>query len=254
MSLSRSEQVVCGSAAVFALYARRPDAIKRLFFDAATARRCGEMSRWLAARRKIYRQVETAELARVAGTVHHGGIVAVAAAPGWIAPTQDEASTWVADDRPVVLLDRIGNAHNLGAIVRTAAYFGVRHIVMPDHPGQAMPGEAAYRVAEGGMEYVNVWCVIDFVAFCRFIRRSFALVGASLQGEPVASLTRAGLNGKLLSGRPTALVLGNEEDGITPEIAAVCNRIVRVPGGGSVQSLNVAAAAAILIAAAVSKG
>ena len=253
MSLRRSEQAVCGIAAVSALFAKRPEAIKRLFFDADRARISGAMSKWLASRKKIYRQVEAAELEKVSGTVHHGGIVAIATPPAWIAPGEEDAANWSLERRPVVLLDRIGNAHNLGAIARTAAFFGVKHLVIPEHPQQALPGEAAYRIAEGGLEYLNVWCVHDFVPFCRFIGRTFALVGASLDGEPLKSFTREGLNGKLLASRPTALVLGNEEDGIAPEIRAVCSRMVRIAGAENVQSLNVSAAAAILIAAAVSK-
>ena len=252
MSLRRSEQAICGFAAVSALYAKRPEAIRRLFFDADRARSCGEISRWLASRKKVYRQVAPEELEKVSGTVHHGGIVAIASALEWIAPTEEQAGEWSLERKPVVLLDRIGNAHNLGAIARTAAYFGVRHIVIPEHPQQALPSEAAYRVAEGGLEHVTIWCVRDFVPFCRFISRTFALVGATLDGEPLESLTREGLNGKLLAARPTALVLGNEEDGIAPEIASLCARRVRVVGSGDVQSLNVSAAAAILIAAAVS--
>lgn len=212
----------------------------------------GAMSRWLAKNKKVYRQVRPGELEKVSGTVHHGGIVAIADAPAWVAPTQEEVEGWSLDRRPVVLLDRIGNAHNLGAIARTAAFFGVKHIVIPDHPQQALPGEAAYRIAEGGLEHLSVWCVRDFLPFCKFIARTFALVGASLDGEPLTAFTRDGLNGKLLASRPTAIVLGNEEDGLAPEVAAACARLVRVAGGGNIQSLNVSAAAAILIAAAVS--
>jgi TrmH RNA methyltransferase len=250
MSLRRSEQAICGFAAVSALFARRPEAIRRLFFDSDRARSSGAMSKWLAARKKIYRQVESAELEKVSGTVHHGGIVAIATEPPLLAPTEDDVAAWVAEARPVVLLDRIGNAHNLGAIVRTAAFFGVRHVILASHPQQALPGEAAYRVAEGGFEYLTVWCVEDMAVFGKYLRRSFALVGATLEGEPITSFTREGINGKLLSGRPTALILGNEERGIAPEIAKVCNRLVKVAGGLNIQSLNVSAAAAILIASA----
>lgn len=254
MSLRRSEQAICGFTAVSALFARRREAIKRLFFDEPTSKRCGEMSRWIAANKRIYRQVRPEELEKVGGTVHHGGIVAIADAPEWIAPTEDDIAAWVKEGLPVLLLDRIGNAHNLGAIARTAAHFGVRHIVIPDHPQQAMPGEAAYRVAEGGLEHVTVWCVVEFVKLCRFLRRDFNVVGADLRGEPLESLNRVSLNGPATPGRPTAIVLGNEEDGLAPEIASACTRLVRIPGTGAVQSLNVSAAAAILIAAAVTRG
>ncbi len=46
--------------------------------------------------------------------------------------------------------------------------------------------------------------------------------------------------------RPVALVLGNEEDGLAPTVAAACDRLVRIPGRGAIESLNVAAAAAVL--------
>jgi TrmH RNA methyltransferase len=240
MSLRRSEQAICGFAAVSALYARRPEAIRRLFFDEERSRMSGAMSSWLAKNKKVYRQITSAELEKVSGTVHHGGIVAIADAPSWIAPTQEEVEGWSLDRKPVVLLDRIGNAHNLGAIARTAAYFGVKHLVIPDHPQQALPGEAAYRIAEGGLEHLTVWCVRDFLPLCTFIGRTFAVVGASLDGTPLASLTRESLNGKLLAARPTAIVLGNEEEGIAPEVAKACARLVRVAKkkcgtGGSVK-------------------
>jgi TrmH RNA methyltransferase len=43
-----------------------------------------------------------------------------------------------------------------------------------------------------------------------------------------------------------ALVLGNEERGLAPEVAAACDELVRIPGGGAIESLNVSAAAAVL--------
>ena len=46
--------------------------------------------------------------------------------------------------------------------------------------------------------------------------------------------------------RPPALVLGNEEKGIAPGVAAACDRLVKIPGADTVESLNVAAAAAVL--------
>jgi TrmH RNA methyltransferase len=71
------EHTVCGLVAVKALFARDAGAIKRLYFDYETGRRIGVICRALAAARKIYRCVEPLELEKVAGTVHHGGIVAV---------------------------------------------------------------------------------------------------------------------------------------------------------------------------------
>jgi RNA methyltransferase, TrmH family len=145
---------------------------------------------------------------------------------------------WASRRMPLLVLDRVSNANNLGAIVRTAAFFGVKHIVVPAHPSQALPSDAAWRVAEGGMEFVEFHQVPALAEFCASVKRAYCLVGSSLSGEPL---------GTAASGpRPVALILGNEEHGIANAVADECNRLVKIPGVDSVQSLNVSAAAAVL--------
>jgi RNA methyltransferase, TrmH family len=231
---------VCGWQAVQALFERHPDQIKRLFFDASTGKRAGNLCSYLAQRRKVYRQLPREELERVAGTLHHGGIVAVIAERPLQGVTVETIDRWARARMPLLLLDRVSNANNLGAIVRTAAFFGVKVIVVPDHVSQALPGEAAWRVAEGGMEFVEFYRVPALADFCATIKRAYFLVGASLSGSP---LDRA-IND--VGSRLTALILGNEEHGIAPEVAAACDRLVKISGAQTIQSLNVSAAAAVL--------
>ena len=238
------EQTVCGLTAVKALFARDAGAIKRLYFDYPTGRRIGIICRTLAAARKIYRCVEPAELEKVAGTVHHGGIVAVIEPRVLRPPRPEDLRRWAQSHTPLLLLDRIGNAHNLGAIVRTAAFFGVEHIVIGEDPLQALPGEATYRVAEGGMEYVTVHRVKSLAEFIRELRSFYSVIGAAVHGsEPLVPDSPP----KQPRPAPPALVLGNEEQGLAPDVAAACERLVHVPGVGAIESLNVSAAAAILI-------
>ena len=174
--------IICGLAPVRALFARDPAAIDRLFFDYATGRKIGVICKVLAGARKVYRCVEPAELQRIAGTVHHGGIVAMTGRRALRAPLPDDVRRWAAARAPLLLLDRIGNAHNLGAVVRTAAFFGVKHLVIPDHPQQALPGDAAYRVAEGGMEHVEFLRVPALAAFIRELRPAYRVIGAAVRG------------------------------------------------------------------------
>ena len=233
---------VCGWQAVSTLFAQHPADVRRLFFDAPTGRRAGEFCSLLAQAKKVYRQVEPAELEKVAGTLHHGGIVAVIGERPLLKVTREVIDAWGRTKAPLLLLDRVGNANNIGAIVRTAAFFGVRAIVVADHPAQALPGEAAYRVAEGGMEFVDFYRVPSLPPLCADLQRSHFLVGTSLRGNqlsPSAAKER-GLP------RPPAVILGNEEKGMSPEVAAKCDRLVKIPGTDAVESLNVSAAAAIL--------
>ncbi len=272
--MTKNEICLCGLATVRARFERDAASIYRLFFDYETGRKIGAMCKALAAARKIYRCVEPAELEKIAGTVHHGGIVAVVAASKLRPPTAAEIAVWAARHAPVLLLDRIGNAHNLGAIARTAAFFGVEHIVLPAHPGAALPNEAAHRVAEGGLEQLALWRVPDLAAFCRELAAAgYETVGAAVREggrteglkeglrrqESGARSQELGVGGrggeskiqtpksKFQSPRPVALVLGNEEQGLAPDVAAACGRLVTIPGSGRMESLNVSAAAAVLL-------
>jgi TrmH RNA methyltransferase len=63
----------------------------------------------------------------------------------------------------------------------------------------------------------------------------------------VGAASRGGAAGAAGAKGPWALVLGNEESGLAPAVVAACTRLVTIPGGGHVESLNVSAAAAVLI-------
>jgi TrmH RNA methyltransferase len=234
---------VCGLKAVTAAFVRRPKCIQRLFFDAKTAPLTGEMCRWLAQERRIYRQVEPAELERIAGTVHHGGIVAATERPPLHAPKFKDLADWQRAGEPLLILDRIGNPHNLGAIARSAAFFGINRLLIQRHPLQAQPNDAAYRVAEGGLEHVYLYEVNALVPFVKQLRERFLIIGAAVRGGrslDTAKPPRA-------PGRPVALLLGNEETGLDSHLASLCELFVRIPGHGAVESLNVSTAAAILL-------
>ena len=232
---------LCGLAAVQARFARDPASIQRLFYEAALGPRVGAICKVLAVAKKVYRQVESAELEKVAGSLHHGGVVAVVTPPVVRVPTAADVREWARRGEAVLVLDRIGNAHNLGALARSAAFFGVARIVIPDHPNAAKPTEAAHRVAEGGLEVVEVWQTRDLVGCVRELAAAgYDVVGAATRGgRPEAAHGGAG--------KPVALVLGNEEHGITPVVASSCSRLVTIPGSGKVESLNVSVAGAVLL-------
>jgi TrmH RNA methyltransferase len=236
--MKHHEIAICGLAAVRARFGRDPSSIVRLFFDLPTSRKIGAMCRTLAAARKVYRCVEPAELEKIAASLHHGGIVAVVEDRPPPSPAAADIARWARAEENLLVLDRIGNAHNLGAIARSAAYFGVPRLVIAGEPGSARPGAAAYRVAEGGLDAVEVWSTPRVASFLGALSSAgFDVLGAAARGGadrgPAA--------------RPWALVLGNEESGLAPAVAAACTRLVTIAGSGRVESLNVSAAAAVLI-------
>ena len=229
---------ICGLSAVAALIARDAGRIERLFYEPALAAAMTEPRRIMAAARKPYREVRADELAKVAGTVRHGGVVAVARPRPVPALDPKRAALWARNGRPLLILDGIANAHNLGAIVRSAAFFGIERIVLADRPEQALPSDASYRVAEGGLEYVSLYRA-NLADAVPALKRAYRVLGAALEGgQPLAAARR---------GRTPAIILGNEESGLAPTTLALCDAVVTVPGSGNVQSLNVAVAAGVLL-------
>ena len=229
---------ICGAAPVRALFLRRPEAVQRLFYTEAMRRIAGPLCAHLARTRRPYREVPPDELARIAGTPHHGGICAVAQVrfaerlPGHALP----ADLPVAPLLPV--LDGIGNPHNLGAIARSAAFFGCRGLLLSEDSRQADLSDAAFRTAEGGLELLRVMRARELPNLLRGLRGPYLVAAAvAAGGVPPEALPR---------NRPIALVLGNEEQGPSAAVLEACEAGVTLAGSGLVDSLNVSAAAAVL--------
>lgn len=232
---------VAGLPAVAAVFARAPERAERLFFDDRCKTQAAEFCKLLAARRKPYRHVSTDELTKVAGTPLHGGILVVVQPKPVLTFDAEQAKQWSKTGKPLIVLDGIGNPHNLGAIARTMAFFGLEKLLISDHPGQARPSEAAFRVAEGGLEWVDVIVTSDLAVELKRLRPFYRVVGTALGAhKPLAQVMAKG-------DRPLAIVLGNEEHGLPPATLAACEEVATLPGSGRVQSLNVAATAAILV-------
>jgi TrmH RNA methyltransferase len=231
---------ICGLNAVTALFARRPGDVNRLYYTEAMKEQAGPLCAQLAQVRRPYRMLPDDEMQKAAGTVHHGGMCALTL------PRDVPMLDWQAIPRHklLVVLDGVGNPHNLGAIARSAAFFGAGAMLLHETPLQAMPSDAAYRVAEGAMEHLDLYRTTNLRAALLAMDRHYRTVAATLLRDavPVGDLPRD---------RPVALVLGNEERGVSMEAIATCRRQVRIagrgPNGPAVQSLNVAQAAAVLL-------
>lgn len=229
---------ICGVNAVRALFIRRPEAVIRLHYLAERRPVAGPLCRYLARHHKAYREVLDDELTRIAGTEHHGGIVALAE-PRRALPLPNPPPPILFAGAVLPVLDGIGNPHNLGAIARGAAFFGAKAMILSDDPRQADLSDAAYRTSEGGLEHMAVFRAEHLPSLLRRLSGQFLVTAAvAAGGQPPHALPR---------GKPIALVLGNEESGPSPDVLACCEARVTLTGSGLVESLNVAAATAVLM-------
>ena len=231
---------VAGLAAVSALFRHDPDRVVRLFYEDKRVGEVGEFCGRMAQFRRPYRKVDADELTRIAGTVLHGGVVAVAEHPPEHRLTVAECNRLAASGNTLFVLDGIGNPHNVGAIARSLAFFGFRHLVLTDHPQQAGLSDAAYRIAEGGLDCLTIFRAARLAGLLQQIKGDYRIVGTALssRGQPLEALHNPS--------QPSLIILGNEERGLSRETLNQCDVVLTLPGSGEVQSLNVSATAAIM--------
>ncbi len=240
------EQTVCGLRAVQAALQKRPDRVRRLFFSAEHSRSLQPILQELAKRRAIFRELPAAELDRVAGSRAHQGLVAVLDAPEVPVLAREAVEHAARQPGVTLLLDGVGNPHNVGAIARTAAFLGVQALWLTAEGAETVRSAAACRTAEGGLEYLPVAACHNALAVVRaYVQAGGHALALAVRGEK--SLAELGQ----YRGKPVLLVLGSEETGLDPAVEAACSLRLRIAGTDAVESLNVSVAAGIALAALV---
>ena len=233
------EQRLYGINAVRAAFARRPQALRKLYLAEARIPQLQPLLKWCVANRIGYRVVADEDLRKLAASSHHEGVVA-----DILREEPQALTTWLRElgDGPQCLLwlDGVGNPHNLGAILRSAAHFGIAAILLPKHSTLALSGAAA-RVAEGGAEAVP---------FVRMGRDDNAIAQLHGAGFKLAATVVRGGQDLFATQLPQRLVyvMGAEGEGMNQDLAAACDLRLSIPGTGAVESLNVSAATAVLLA------
>ena len=247
------ELAVCGLNAIRTLCDVHPEKINRLFLREDRLPLFTKLCRSLAERKRPYKLCENEELEKICKTPHHQGVVAMIFEPAVEAATPDDIDKWSSAGKTGLLLCNIGNDHNLGAIVRSAAFFDASPIILAgqnaneEEPRAKYLSTAAYRAAEGGMEYVEFRSVHRPAAFLQSAAKTLVTIGT----DPRARIRLHDIPEiiiKLKTRQPgIVLVIGNEETGLSADIKEQCSIIARIPGTGAVESLNAAQAATLFL-------
>lgn len=139
----------------------------------------------------------------------------------------------------VLLLDHVTDVRNFGAIVRTAECTGVDAVIIPDR-GTAQVGDDAVKTSSGALLRVPI---------CREQNLKTVLNLARQCGMQVVAATEKGATDYLEVDyrKPTLLIMGAEETGISPEFLKLADARAKLPILGQVQSLNVSVAAAVFM-------
>jgi len=234
-----------------AVFAQRRDDIVRVVYTPAVRHAVADLARWTAARGVPCFETGEADVDRLAGSSHHEGLCVVCRPRRWWSASELADALLTAAPRAAagsvgaaLALDRVRNPYNIGAVLRSAAFFGFDGALLgapAPHPGLA---PAAVRVAEGAAEHLRLARTTDLAdTLSRLRARGIGIVGADARAPEDAR--------DFAFPRPAVIVVGNEREGLGERVRAQCDALVAIRGSGRVESLNVAVATGVLMAALV---
>lgn len=229
---------VYGINACKVFYKNKFPKIIRAFFTQNVAPQFSELMKQMAAQKKVYRIVPEAELEKVSQSQHHEGVCFnVETEPAiplsqWLTKEKQKKQSFL------LALENIGNPHNLGAIMRVAAHFGVDGIAMTNP--KALQSGAAKRTAEGGAEFVQMVQCESMKSLVQAAKKEgyFIATTSSHKGK---SLYKTEFPDRCI------LLFGEEGPGLSKEILNNSEFSIQIPGTNNVESLNVSAAIAIIL-------
>ncbi len=171
---------------------------------------------------------------------NHQGTVALVSALAYASLDNVIETCYSSGQAPLILvLDRITDVRNFGAIARTAECAGVHAIVIPEK-GSAQINSDAIKTSAGALNFLPIVRVKNLFYTCRDLQKS----GISLLA--VTEKTDHLMYDADMS-NPTALIMGSEEDGISPDLINIADAKVKIPMQGQIESLNVSVSAGVLI-------
>ncbi len=179
------------------------------------------------------------DLARLAGTMNHQGIVAAVAQVQKYADVHDVLANRRGRHSFIVVLDGVEDPHNLGAIIRTADGAGVDGIVIPERRAVGVTGTVA-KSSAGASEWLPIARVTNIGRTVEELKsKNIWVVGLDERGDQTYDEIDYNMD--------CALVLGAEGAGVHEQVRKKCDFLVSIPMLGKVASLNVSVAAAVVM-------
>ncbi len=184
-------------------------------------------------------ETSTEELERLCGSPDHQGVVAEVEPY----PYAGAAELLRVENALLVALDQVQDPRNLGAVARSAEAAGAAGLVIPERRSAAVT-PVVCKTSAGAVEHLPIAHVRNLADWLGEAKEAgFWIWGADADAKQAP--WEVDLSG------PTVLVLGGEGKGLRPRVASACDGLVALPQRGSIDSLNVSAAATALLFEAV---
>ena len=230
-----TETKIYGENACLALFQKRPEDIIQLFLTKEKLKKLSHITKYCAQNKKAYHIVTREELEQMTKATHHEDVCML------IRKETAQTLEQYLQTKPVtsllLALENVSNPHNIGAILRSAAHFGVNGLILPE--AKAATTAAAVRTSEGGSEYVDIYEANDFQKTMALLKKN------GYQILTTSSHAKKSLY-ELKWDKKVVIVFGEEAEGLSKGTLALGDTI-KIPGTDNIESLNVSVAAAIIL-------
>jgi RNA methyltransferase, TrmH family len=234
------EMKICGIHACKMVFEKRSQDIIRVYLTEENIKDFNKILKFCVDNKLAYRVLNNEELIKVSESNHHEGVCfLIKKAPSQSFQDYLKEQTSTSKTSCVVALENVQNPHNLGAIMRVCANFGVNAILVSNT--EAALSGSAYRTSEGGAEFIKVITTDNFEKAVQAFRTNDykILTTSSHTGK---SIYEEKLPEKML------VIFGSEGTGITTPLMRSGDKTVKIPSTGNVESLNIACAASVILA------
>ncbi|NUF48392.1 TrmH family RNA methyltransferase [Gilliamella sp. ESL0250] len=236
----KEETLVYSENSCKAVFKHRRTAIVKLFITQEMAYQFKDIIDWLVKQRLGYDVVSSEQISKITQTQHHGGVCLIVKkrVPLTLLDYLEEKSDREHDC--VLAIDDINNPHNLGGLMRSAAFYGVNGVIL--RQTNLLDSGAAMRVAEGGVEAVEAIKSDDFVASLDMLKQQGYQVVALLPCQ-AKSIASSELH-KIRFNKKVALVIFQQ---INMKLIDCANVVVHLKGNDNMPALNISVATGILL-------
>jgi len=185
-------------------------------------------------------KIDSRKIGKIAGDVNHQGVIALIS-PIQTAPIEDLMENVSKEEKQpcIVLLDRINDPHNMGAIIRSAEVFGASGIIYPTRENVPLT-ETVIKASAGAAFHIPICKSGNLVTTIQELKRNnFWIYGSAIDAD--TELWKTDFN------RNCVIIIGSEEKGIRPLIRKQCDVLFKIPQKGKTESLNASVAAGVIL-------
>jgi TrmH RNA methyltransferase len=230
-----TETKIYGENACLGLFKKRPEDIIQLFLTKEKLKTLSSLTKYCAQKKIAYHIVTRDELDQLTKASHHEDICMV------IRKRATRSLEAYLQTKPIqsllMALENVSNPHNVGAIMRSAAHFGVNGLILPEAKIGATA--AAIRTSEGGAESVEIYEALDFKKMISLLKKNgYQIITTSSHAKK--SLYELKWDKKVV------ILFGEEATGISKDVLCL-GETIKIPGTDNVESLNVSVAAAVIL-------